>query len=137
MTIPEYNTERRSLPKDSKLLQEAKKHPGGWVYEVDWPYRDDHRVPPEAIRGSWKVDVHGQLTGEYLKNNRFRPIEETDREPPAYMHEAGKHLSDEWMVEMDPSAEHLFPDIPEDKIVGWWYVDSDGKLTRTFRPNSR
>ena len=127
----------RKLPHNPKLINKALEHPGGWVYEVDWPYGEKQRVPPEAIRGSWKVDETGKLTGEFKANDRYRPIEERDSsQPPAYMQHAAKALADEWMVQMDPSAEALFPDIPEDKIIGWWYVDKDGNLTNQFRPNS-
>ena len=50
---------------------------------------------------------------------------------------AARALRDEWMAEIAPEAEHLFPDIPEDRKVGFWYVDKSGVLTDLFRSNSQ
>jgi hypothetical protein len=54
---------------------EAARHPGGWVYEIDadWVDDPDGYVPPEAIKGGWKVDDSGQLTGEYVPNENHGP----------------------------------------------------------------
>ncbi|AXV72278.1 hypothetical protein [Ralstonia pseudosolanacearum] len=30
-------------------------------------------VPPEAIVGAWKVDAHGNLTGEFMPNPKYQP----------------------------------------------------------------
>jgi len=35
------------------LIAEAKISPNGWVYHIDWNYREDQHVPPEAIVGAW------------------------------------------------------------------------------------
>lgn len=52
---------------------EALKNPGGWVYEIDGVYGPDGDVPPEAICGAWKVDSEGKITGEFVRNPRYRP----------------------------------------------------------------
>ncbi|MEW9531129.1 hypothetical protein [Microbispora sp. NPDC049125] len=54
-----------------ELINEARRHPGGWVYEIDGYFAPDQRVPPEAIIGAWKVDEAGNLTGEYRPNPRY------------------------------------------------------------------
>nr|WSX75509.1 hypothetical protein OH826_17410 [Streptomyces sp. NBC_00899] len=66
-------TQRRVPPPE--LADEARRNPGGWVYEIDGdmvadPYGD---VPPEAVIGAWKVDRRGALSGEYEANPNYRP----------------------------------------------------------------
>ncbi|WP_202867512.1 hypothetical protein [Kribbella pittospori] len=60
---------RRRRP-PAGLVAEAARNPGGWVYEIDGDWVDDPNgyVPPEAIRGGWRVDEAGQLTGEFVSN---------------------------------------------------------------------
>ena len=55
------------------LIAEAKKRPGGWVYEIVGSFAPDELVPPEAIRGAWKVDDNGNVVGAFLPNERFDP----------------------------------------------------------------
>lgn len=129
--------ETRAIPSDPALRKAARENPGGWVYDIDWPYRPELRVPPEAIRGSWRVDPRGELTGEYAVNPTHRPVVMVRRVPAPYMVAAARHLRDDWMVEIDPAAEKLFPNVPEEMRVGFWYVDRSGKLTGQFRPNSK
>jgi hypothetical protein len=61
----------RNAPR--QLQEQARSNPGGWVYEVVGDYGPTDAVPPEAIRGAWKVDDSGSLTGEYQPNPKFRP----------------------------------------------------------------
>ena len=128
--------ESRPPPDDPALRQAAQENPGGWVYEVDWSYGARSRTPPEAVRCGWRVDAAGGLTHDYSPNPRYRPVQRISRKPPPYMAAAARALRDEWMVEIAPDAEHLFPDVPEDRKVGFWYVDKTGLLTDFFRPNS-
>jgi hypothetical protein len=55
------------------LVEEARKRPGGWVYEIVGGYGPDDAVPPTAIRGAWKVDDDGNIVGELIPNPNFRP----------------------------------------------------------------
>jgi hypothetical protein len=59
----------------SHLLAEAARIPGGWVYEIDGEQVSDPNgaVPPEAIKGAWKVDHDGKPTEEYKANPNYRP----------------------------------------------------------------
>jgi len=57
----------------------AKQHPGGWVHEVDGGFGAGGAAPPEAIIGSWKVDDHGNIVGEFVPNPRYDP----SKWPPA------------------------------------------------------
>jgi hypothetical protein len=50
---------RRDLP--PALVAEARKRPGGWVYEIVGGYGPDDAVPPTAIRGAWKIDDDGRV----------------------------------------------------------------------------
>ena len=55
-----------------ELIAEAKKRPGGWVYEIVGDYRLDSAIPPEAIRGAWKVDDRGEIVGDFILNPGFQ-----------------------------------------------------------------
>lgn len=55
-----------------ELLAEARRHPGGWVYEMDGEFGPNDTVPPEAIKGAWEVGENGELTGVYQANPRYR-----------------------------------------------------------------
>jgi len=49
-------------------IEEARKHPNGWVYRIKGSFRQDEAVPPQAIVGAWKVDGEGKIVGEFLLN---------------------------------------------------------------------
>ena len=55
------------------LVDEAKKFPNGWVYEIDGEFGVQEPVPREAIRGAWPVGPDGVITGEFVPNPNFRP----------------------------------------------------------------
>jgi len=55
---------------DPSTREQARQHPNGWVYEIDGDINPNGNVPPEKIRGAWKVDSDGQLTGEYMPNQK-------------------------------------------------------------------
>ncbi|MGK5556442.1 hypothetical protein ACSNOI_33005 [Actinomadura kijaniata] len=59
-----------------ELVAAAAAQPGGWVYEIDsaWVDDPDGHVPPEAIRGGWKVGDDGRLTGEFHENPRYAAV---------------------------------------------------------------
>jgi hypothetical protein len=82
----EIKIESRKIPTDSSLIEAARIHPNGWIYDIDWTYPENQRVPPEAIRGSWRVDDSGNLTGEYVANPNYRPIQHCKRQLKPYMH---------------------------------------------------
>ena len=55
---------------------EAKRNPNGWVYKIVGDYGRDDAVPPEAIAGCWKVDEHGNITGDFVPNPNFTPADQ-------------------------------------------------------------
>ena len=55
-------------------IEEAKKYPNGWVYEIDARYHCDGYIPPHAIFGAWKVNGNGQIVGEFIPNPNYRPL---------------------------------------------------------------
>jgi hypothetical protein len=55
------------------IVEEAKRHPGEWVYEIVGSFGPHDAVPPEAIRGAWKVDDQGQIVDQFRANSKFRP----------------------------------------------------------------
>ncbi len=137
MIEPEIQYERRESPKDPKLIQAAAAQPGGWVYDIDWSYPESQRTPPEAVRGGWEIGLDGKFTGRFAPNPRYRAVQRSDRPLKPYMHAGAQANRSHWIAEIDPRGENLFPDIPEELIRGWWYVDADGKITHQFRPNSK
>ena len=56
-----------------ELREQASRRPGGWVYAVDPAVDPDGRVPGWAVRGGFRVDDRGELTGEYRANPNYRP----------------------------------------------------------------
>jgi hypothetical protein len=74
MKVMTHNSHGTPVP-PPELVAEARRNPGGWVYEIDGDMVDDPNgaVPPEAIIGAWKVDQDGNLTGEYDENPNYRP----------------------------------------------------------------
>lgn len=64
----------------------AKSNPNGWVYRIKPGYSETERVPPEAIVGAWKVDSKGNITGDFIMNEKYAPDEtahETEDEDKA------------------------------------------------------
>ena len=65
------------LPKVSpippRVVEEARGNPGGWVYEIDASVDPEGAVPPELIKGAWKVGDDGVPTGEFEANANYRP----------------------------------------------------------------
>ena len=53
-------------------VKEALNYPNGWVYEIDEPYKNKEAVPPEAIRGAWKVNDKGIIEGDFIPNPNYR-----------------------------------------------------------------
>ena len=137
MTQPIERYEMREPPKDPKLAKAAAAQPGGWVYDIDWSFPESQRTPPEAIRGGWEIGQDGKFTGRFAPNPRYRAILRSDRKLKPYMHSAARANRAQWIVEIDPRGEKLFPKIPDELIRGWWYVDEDGNITDQFRPNSQ
>ena len=127
----------RTQPHDSRLVEAAKNQPGAWVYDVDFEYPPDQPTPSEAIRGAWESGPDGRLTGRFAPNDRYRAIQQSTRPLKPYMHAGARSNRNQWIVEIDPRGEHLFPQIPAQLIRGWWYVDESGKITDQFRPNSQ
>jgi len=123
-------------PTDDGLIAAARSNRGGWVYDLDYEYAAKDYVPPEAIRGAWEVSDSGELTGRYKRNERYRAITTCERPLKPYVHAGARHCPGEWISEIDPRGEHLFPKIPDELILGWWLVGSDGSVTNSFRPNS-
>jgi len=54
-----------------EAIAEAKRNPGGWVYAIDPRYDASGEVPPEAIKGAWKVDLQGNIEGDFIPNPNY------------------------------------------------------------------
>ena len=54
-------------------IAEAKGFPNAHVFRIAGKFRDDERVPPEAIVGAWKVDAQGNIIGNFIRNPNYDP----------------------------------------------------------------
>ena len=54
------------------MIAEAKANPNGWVYQIAGGFGPNDRVPPDCIKGAYKVDANGILTGEFQPNPNYR-----------------------------------------------------------------
>jgi hypothetical protein len=54
-------------------IEEAKRHPDGWVYRIAGAFGPNDRIPPEAIVGAWKVDADGEIVGDFIRNKNYDP----------------------------------------------------------------
>ncbi len=59
-----------------EAIAQARLNPGGWVLVVDSYSGPGDKVPPERIQGAWKVDGDGIITGDFIPNPKYRPINE-------------------------------------------------------------
>lgn len=55
----------------AEIREAARQARGGWLDEVVGTWRQ--QVPMSAIKGSWRLDGNGELTGEYVENKDFDP----------------------------------------------------------------
>jgi hypothetical protein len=61
-----------TLPVVSAEIKEAARQAGGgWLDEVVGNHRPP--VPLTAIKGAWRLDADGELTGEYIANPNYAP----------------------------------------------------------------
>jgi hypothetical protein len=54
-----------------EAIEEAKRTPNGHVYAIHGAYGPDEYVPPHDIKGAWKVDAQGNITGEFIPNPNY------------------------------------------------------------------
>jgi hypothetical protein len=54
-----------------EIVEQARLAGGGWLDEVVSPHHGHGPVPAELIRGSWRLDAEGRLTGEYVPNPAY------------------------------------------------------------------
>ncbi|HEV2376503.1 MAG TPA: hypothetical protein VGS19_30560 [Streptosporangiaceae bacterium] len=53
----------------AEIREAARRAGGGWLDEVVGGHQPP--VPPSAVRGSWRLDTNGEVTGEYIPNPSF------------------------------------------------------------------
>jgi hypothetical protein len=51
-----------------EIREQARLAGGGWLDEVVGTHDPAHPVPMTAIKGAWRLDENGELTGEYIAN---------------------------------------------------------------------
>jgi hypothetical protein len=65
----EHPTVVSELPRD--LRDQARRAGGGWLDEVVGNHPSSDPVPLSAIKGSWRLDANGELTGEFMPNPHY------------------------------------------------------------------
>lgn len=55
-----------------KAIKEAIKNPNGWVYIIDEAFEGAKDIPPEAIKGAWKVNKNGIIIEDFIPNNNYK-----------------------------------------------------------------
>lgn len=70
---PSKSNDAACPPASDAAKAEAKANPGGWVYEIAGGYNNTEAVPPQAIKGAWKVDDEGEIADEFKANPNFDP----------------------------------------------------------------
>jgi len=84
-----FKKEKTALEKPFRgEIEEAKRWPNAHVYRIAGQFSSNDAVPPEAIVGAWKVDVHGSITGEFIKNPNYDP----KKWPSHSLNKAGEKL---------------------------------------------
>jgi hypothetical protein len=71
-----FNKKNNRPPKEA--IKEALNHPNGWVYVIDEAFRNQEEVPPQAIKGAWKVNESGIIVGEFIPNPNYLDLRQTD-----------------------------------------------------------
>ena len=54
-----------------ELRELARKAGGGWLDEVVGDHDVSGEIPVSAIKGAWRLDANGDLTGEYVANPNY------------------------------------------------------------------
>lgn len=66
----------------SELLAEARRFPGGHVYEIGPGFDRDGAIPTHAIRRGWEIGADGTPTGQYTDNPNYmvrQPLGDIDQ----------------------------------------------------------
>ena len=65
----------KKIKQSRAAREEAKKNPNGWVYVLDKNFEGEDNVPSTAIRGAWKVNLKGEIIGEFIPNPNYINLE--------------------------------------------------------------
>ncbi len=55
------------------VIRAARENANGWVYKIEGSFSPTEYIPPEAVVGAWKVNENGNLTGEFIPNQKYKP----------------------------------------------------------------
>jgi hypothetical protein len=65
----EVSTDAPQVPQ--QVREQARQAGGGWLDEVVGDHDLSRAIPTTAIKGSWRLDANGDLTGEYVANPAY------------------------------------------------------------------
>ena len=112
------------------VIEEAKDHPNGFVYEYDKRFGVGGRVPSYAIQGAWAVDEYGNVKGDFSPNSNYR-----EDKVKRLFEQAQKPPNDK-LLDVDYRL-YGFPRIPSFAIHGYWPVDENGEISERYHPNTK
>lgn len=65
----QVSTDAPQVPQEVREL--ARQAGGGWLDEVVGEHDLAQGFPATAVKGSWRLDANGDLTGEYVSNPAY------------------------------------------------------------------
>ncbi|MEV0644799.1 hypothetical protein AB0I28_06010 [Phytomonospora sp. NPDC050363] len=109
-----------------ELVAEAAENPGGVVAEIDPAFEGDPDgyIPSEAVRGVWRVDDEGRLTGEFEPNpNAGTPVDDFSRlvSPDSWI----GWLGEDPAATVRTSLSEMLSDQVPDAVVEWLKVTDE------------
>jgi len=121
-------SKKKKLP--SSLVEEAKKHPNGYVYEFDSRFHPEGAIPNYAIKGAWPVGGNGVISGEFEPNPHYseerivKLLKLAAKNPNKQIPDIDYRLDGE-------------KNVPIFTVRGYWPVDANGKIGKAYNPNPK
>jgi hypothetical protein len=119
--------ELRNPPVPPELRAQARQSPNTWIYVSDPAFAGQTDVPAWAVIGGYRVDEHGELSDEFVRNPNYRPaaealgLSEPTNEVEAALRDAVTGQSDDERVRTTLLAARVF--VPVNSGGGLAVVD--------------
>jgi len=108
--------------------------PNSWLYAISSEFAETDYVPPEAVKGAWRVNDNRQIEGDFTANDNFIPGLKYDLDWPLYLEPIAKNHANGWVYDIDKEY-RAEENVPKSRIKGSWKVDENGKILPVFFPN--
>lgn len=126
MRVLEMNMKKPNIPKTQP--------PNSWMYAISAEFTDKDYVPPEAIRGAWRIGSTKSIEGEFQENENYIHGLKSTKNWPVYLNVIAKEHSNGWVYDIDKEYRNA-ETVPQSRIVGSWKVDETGMILPVFYPN--